>query len=204
MKRRVLAAVVVACVIGGVTAYGGISGSGHDFSSQGWSGGRLCMVCHTPHGSDTAVTGAPLWNHATTTATYTLYSSPTLNASPIQPEHYASKLCLSCHDGTVALDSFGGATGSSFVSAPSNVGTDLSNDHPISFTYDAGLAAADGGLHDPTTAGSGLGKSIDEDLLFNHRVECASCHDVHNTGGYPRLLRMNNTGSALCLTCHDK
>ena len=208
MKRTwVLGGIVfLACAgVGLVPVIGaGIKGSSHDFTGSGWSYGQLCSPCHTPHRADTTVPGAPLWNHEVTTATYTVYSSPTLDATDVGQPTGVSRLCLSCHDGTVALDSFGGATGSSFVSAPSNVGTDLSNDHPISFTYDAGLAAADGGLHDPTTAGSGLGKSIDEDLLFNHRVECASCHDVHNTGGYPRLLRMNNTGSALCLTCHDK
>lgn len=207
MKRRVLAAVVVACVIGGVTAYGGISGSGHDFSSQGWSGGRLCMVCHTPHGSDTAVTGAPLWNHATTTATYTLYSSPTLNASPIQPEHYASKLCLSCHDGTVALDSFGGHTGTTLIDGDAKIGTDLRGTHPIGIIYDAGLATTDGELHNPDTTTTALGGSITDDLLFGAgNLECASCHDVHNTQGAANshLLRITTDASSLCLTCHDK
>ena len=67
----------------------------------------------------------PLWNHKVTTATYTLYSSPTLKATLSQPTHYGSKLCLSCHDGTVALDSFGGNTGTTFIDSSNSVGTDL-------------------------------------------------------------------------------
>ena len=153
-----------------------------------------------------SVTQAPLWNHETTTATYTLYSSPTLNATPVQPEHYASKLCLSCHDGTVALDSFGGATGSTFISGDAHIGTDLRGTHPIGIVYDSALATADKGLFNPDTKTTALGGSVRDDLLFGAgNLECASCHDVHNsqsTGG--SLLRISDNGSALCLTCHDK
>ena len=64
-----------------MAAYGDLFGSPHDFRAQGWSGGTLCGVCHTPHHADVAVPKAPLWNHKYSTATYTLYSSPTLKAS---------------------------------------------------------------------------------------------------------------------------
>jgi len=186
-------------------AYAAISGSDHDFSGQGWSGGKICGVCHTPHNADTSVAGAPLWNHEVTTATYTLYSSPTLDATVSQPEHYASKLCLSCHDGTVALDSFGGNMGSTFIDGDHNVGTDLSGMHPIGIVYDATLATTDGGLFNPLTTTTALGDSINDDQLFGAgNLECASCHDVHNSNGNEGLLRVNNDASALCLTCHDK
>ncbi|MFZ9024294.1 MAG: cytochrome c3 family protein, partial [Anaerohalosphaeraceae bacterium] len=36
------------------------------------------------------------------------------------------------------------------------------------------------------------------------KVQCSSCHDVHNTPGVAGLLRIANTNSDLCLTCHDK
>jgi predicted CXXCH cytochrome family protein len=58
-------------------------------------------------------------------------------------------------------------------------------------------------LFDPTTTPSGLGGTIDADMLFTAKVECASCHDVHDSG-FPSLLVMDNAASALCLTCHDK
>lgn len=45
------------------------------------------------------------------------------------------------------------------------LGTDLSNDHPVSFIYDTTLSNTDGGLKDPSSANSGLGGTIQEDLL---------------------------------------
>jgi predicted CXXCH cytochrome family protein len=201
--RRVVAVATFAgalCFVG--TAGADIVGTQHDFSGQPFSGGEICIVCHTPHFADTSVADAPLWNHEVTTETYSVYSSATLQSVPGQPGGI-SKLCLSCHDGTVALDSFGGATGTSFIGAASNVGTDLDDDHPISITYNTALATADGELHDPATTNSGLGGTIAADMLFSGLLECGSCHDVHGRGFNDFLLK-SNAASALCLTCHDK
>ena len=187
-------------------AYGqSIVGSDHDFSGENWNNtGEICIVCHTPHHADVTVTDAPLWNHDVTQATFTLYSSSTLDATLGQPDGH-SKLCLSCHDGTVALDNFGGQhNGTNFISGGELIGTDLSDDHPVSFVYDATLASNDGGLYDPTTQPSGLGGTIDQDLLFNSKLQCSSCHDVHNGSGLANFLRKDNSGSAFCLTCHAK
>jgi predicted CXXCH cytochrome family protein len=199
------AAVVAAVVLALAPALGraDLNGSGHDFSGEGWSGGEPCAVCHLPHDEDTGLAGLPLWNHQVTTASFSVYASATLNASVRQPDGI-SKLCLSCHDGTVALDSFGGASGSHFLSGKARIGSDLDDDHPISFSYDAELAAADSELYDPAGRGSGLGGTVDADLLFGGKLECASCHDVHNQAGNRALLRVSNVGSALCLTCHRK
>ncbi|RME95795.1 MAG: cytochrome C [Verrucomicrobia bacterium] len=207
MKRNVQLTVVASAVLalGTLSARAGIAGSAHDFSGETWnSSGEICIVCHTPHNANTSVSNSPLWNHDVTTATYTLYTgSGTLDATLGQPSG-VSKLCLSCHDGTVALDSFGGNTGSTTIAGDAKLGTDLSNDHPVSFTYDANLASTDGGLFDPSTTNSGLGGTIADDMLFNGQLECASCHDVHNDAGNSHLLVKDNSGSALCLTCHDK
>ena len=200
--RLVVAAACLLIVAG--SAITGIAGSDHDFSSQGWSAGKICSPCHTPHGATTSVADAPLWNHEVTAATYTLYSSSTLDSSVGQPEG-RSKLCLSCHDGTVAIDNFGGfAGGTVLIPGKAAIGTDLADDHPISLTYDTSLASADGELHDPATTITALGGTIADDLLIGGRLECASCHDVHDTSGNQDLLRIDNSGSALCLTCHDK
>ena len=213
---------IIMGLTGGAAWAGVIAGTAHDFSIQGYSGGQICIACHTPHGGNTTVTDAPLWNHAVTTATYTLYSSSTLNAGPLTQPSGVSKLCLSCHDGTVAIDSFGGATGTNFVTGDHAVGSaaqgSLANDHPIGFTYDAALVTLDGSLHNTTnsvTIGTGGTRTrtgtIASLLLFNGRLECASCHDVHNTftasngtGGGAPLLRVTKAGSAICLTCHNK
>jgi predicted CXXCH cytochrome family protein len=192
---------VLSIVFSANLAWADLIGSSHDFSSKAWSGGQVCAICHTPHNSQTAV--VPLWNHAATNASFKLYSSPTFKAAIAQPTG-ASKACLSCHDGTVALDSFGGQTGTSVLSGRTLLGSDLSNDHPISFVYDSALSASVGGLRDPAAAPSGLGGTIRDNLLFADRMECASCHDVHNSHSQSSLLVKNNAGSALCLTCHAK
>jgi len=79
-----------------------------------------------------------------------------MDSTPGQPDG-VSKLCLSCHDGTVALDSYGGVNGSTIITGSALLGTDLSTSHPISMKYDAALASTDGKLWDPTSKDSGLG-----------------------------------------------
>ena len=199
---------------------GTITGSKHDFQNSSFTvDNQICVVCHTPHGSDTAVTEAPLWHHETTTKTYTVYSSNSLDATVGDPDGI-SKLCLSCHDGSVALDSFGGVSGAIFMTdfnPDAAVGADVSgslaNDHPISFVYNQQLATDDGALHDPTTKTVTIGSgtktksgTIDTVMLSGGKVQCSTCHDVHNTFTVPNspLLRVSLTGSSLCLTCHDK
>lgn len=195
----VAAAAAVVMLFATQGAMAAITGSAHDFKAQAWNpGGEICEVCHAPHNSASTTL---LWNHATSTATYTLYSSSTLNAVVGQPAAGSvSKLCLSCHDGTVALDSFGGATGTTFLTGNKLLGTDLSNDHPIGFTYDAALATADGGLTTPASASLVVANVP----LYSAKLECASCHDVHNAANIGSLLRTTNAGSALCLKCHTK
>ena len=201
--------------------FGDIRFSHHDFSGSSWSGGEICLPCHTPHNASTDVPNSPLWNHQTTTASFSVYESSTLNSFPGQPNG-RSKLCLSCHDGTVAIENHGGYTGGTRYTSSGNLTTDLRNEHPISFDYSSALATADGGLYDPSVTLSGLGGTIEQDMLFNGRLECPSCHDVHvarNTqgcsgchnvhGGFGGItktlsLRISNDGSALCLTCHRK
>ena len=185
----------------------GITGTAHDFKGETWnSSGEICIVCHTPHAADITVTDAPLWNHEVTTATFQPYTSSTLDATVGQPDGN-SKLCLSCHDGTVAVDNFGGTTTGTYLLVSGDaeyIGTDLRDDHPVSFTYDDALAGTDGGLFLPSTALSGLGSTIDADMLYAGKMQCASCHDVHDAVGITNLLVKSNTASALCLTCHDK
>jgi predicted CXXCH cytochrome family protein len=180
-----------------------ITGSAHDFSNATWNrsvGKQICIVCHTPHNAPTTATDAPFWNHATTATVFTLYTSNTLNATVSQPDG-SSKLCLSCHDGTVAIENFGSTTnGSTLMTGSSNFGTSLSNEHPISFTYDAALATEDGDLENPATGNSGLGGTIAAKMLSGGKMQCSSCHDVHNSAGLPRLLVKSN--STLCQTCH--
>ncbi len=205
----------------GIAAGSGIATSTHDpriwdfFAVEQ----QVCVMCHAPHNTSTA---GPLWNHALSVASYTMYNSPTMNAVVGASPGPVSKLCLSCHDGTVGILDYGGATGgmSLFDAYGCNdcfgvLGTNLSNDHPIGITYDAALAAADGALANPATTDVTIGATktktgkIAALLLTAGKVECTSCHDVHNkytvtNTGNRGLIKVTLVGSALCLTCHTK
>ncbi len=144
---------------------------------------------------------APLWNRSAGTGSYRVYSSPTFDAEIDYPGG-VSKLCLSCHDGISAIDSFGGVNGSVLMSGDARLGTAPGDHHPVSFVYDSALAQKDGDLHDPNTASSGLGGTVAEKLLVNGRVECTSCHDVHNRHDFLRYIDTGGGIDGLCSTCH--
>jgi|ERR1051326_1721265 hypothetical protein len=240
------AAALALPTIAGAAISIGIENSPHDFSTvigtnkastASWNSRHgVCSPCHSAHHTDDAQV-APLWNHATTTGPFTPYSSPTLNASVGAPDG-VSLACLSCHDGTLAVNAGAGAPTfgvGADLDANAKIGPDLHVVHPISFTYDAALATADGNLEDPTTykigdaktrltvstppvpatwSGTSLtGKTIKDAMLFDGKVQCASCHDVHKQdGSAPEsgiLVRISSTdadgrGSTLCRTCHVK
>jgi len=185
-------------------AVAGIAGSAHDFSATGWSGGQICIACHTPHNSDSSIIDAPLWNHQLSSATYTVYTSQTMDVMQEQP-HGPSKLCLSCHDGTIALDQFGGLPGSTYIGGAANLKTDLSDDHPVSVEWIHQT------LETSNTFCFNCHFGAPSQLVFYRPnpngpiwVECSTCHDVHNSTNLPNLLRRTMADSELCLTCHEK
>jgi predicted CXXCH cytochrome family protein len=192
-----------------------IAGSAHDVSAQGYSLGQICIVCHTPHSAINAALDKPLWDHENTTSVFTVYDSNTFDSGTggaalnniTQPSGH-SLMCLSCHDGTLGVDAFGGTTpGTDLIVGPALLDTDLTDDHPISFLYDPVLATTDGELYDPTATVSGLpgGGTIDQDMLFGGQMQCSSCHDVHDDTLSPFLRKsMTAPASGLCLTCHNK
>lgn len=219
MKRCIglLLAMVFMATTAALAQPGNISGSAHDFRSEAWAGntgttatanGDLCVVCHTPHFGDVSVSLAPLWAHDVTTGPWDPYTGTDMQATVGDPDG-SSILCLSCHDGTVALDSYGGNTGTTFLDTLNiPTGTDLTDDHPVSFVFNTALSTSDGFLYDPSTKSSGVGTSpgtIAQDMLdANSKVQCPSCHKVHNEYNNPTLLIKSNDGSALCTTCHSK
>jgi len=193
----------------------GITGSPHDFSSEAWNAsGEICRVCHVPHDGGRASTISGLmWNHNLSTATYTMYNSATSSslqgAVSNQPDGI-SKLCLACHDGIVAVDAFDGQMGGAYyIPASAKVpnvmdgsNLDLRGTHPISIVYDT---TADNKLKDSNTTQIGNSGMI-KDVLDHGKVQCSSCHDVHDQVSVAgtKLLRVNKSGSQLCLTCHIK
>ena len=188
-------------ILGAQGAWGAITGSEHDFSGTSWADGEICKPCHTPHHAEN-VQDAPLWNHELSTATYILYSSPTMDVPVGQPGP-VSKLCLACHDGTIALESFGGQTGSTMISGTANIGTDLSGHHPIGMDWDHQTMAGGGPCNTCHTMHGGAPSFLSTSVQFyDGKVECASCHDVHNGSNLPSLVRVTMTASTMCIICH--
>ncbi len=76
---------------------------------------------------------------------------------------------------------------------------DLSNDHPVSFTWVSGIT----GIKEPTSTSTGAWATGPELKLFGGRMECSTCHNVHDSATQP-FLRMSNVSSNMCLACHNK
>lgn len=220
---------------------------------------EICVFCHTPHGStlqDEANTtiAAPLWNRRVKNTTYTGYTSSTLDADIVDANYTgnpagSSKLCLSCHDGTIAIGNVGvmggvgfnlsGSTGvdtgvqvsvsgltttkmpdaklTSTVSLTAGsgftrlLGTNLSNDHPISVSYTTDLATADGEMRTSTPAGTvkiaGSNLSPAGTNLYTRKV-FTDAVARNNISGVKPLLPLEPTasdgaGQVQCATCHD-
>ena len=190
-------------------AFGGnIRFSKHNLSVSGpgeikaVSESQICVFCHTPHNARRDI--PYLWNRGDRTVSYVPYQSSTLFARVGQPTG-SSKLCLSCHDGTIALGAvvsepeeirFQG--GIQFMpEGPSRIWTDLSDDHPVSFVYDGNLAQAKLGLADPALLPPAI------KLDNNGQLQCTACHDPHDDT-FGNFLVMSNQFSDLCTSCHAK
>jgi len=175
--------------------------------------GSPCLYCHAPHSGINGTTGVqptPLWSQKLSSVqSYQVYSSTTMvnktNASP--PLGSNSTLCLSCHDGTVALGTltpYGQVPMTGTLSGtPADLGTNLQSTHPFSFVTPLqsapdlwpSLNANPPSTQDATGAVQ----------LINGNVECGSCHNPHvqNIDSSSDFLVIDNSESALCLACHN-
>ena len=191
MKKLLLIAIALlaAGALYSGQAQAGIVGTAHDLSSAGSSSykgavNQVCSYCHVPHNATGSA--VPLWSHATTAATFTMYpSGGTIQGTIDTTPNVISKACLSCHDGVTAV------TGTTVMTGSKAIGTNLSNDHPISITYN-------------TTLDTGLKASPSTVVLYNNKVECASCHNAHDNATAGKFLRATTVGSAICVLCHSK
>ncbi len=150
----------------------GTTGTGTNHLTAGTD--EVCVFCHTPHGG--GVGNAPLWNKALPSTTYSLYGSTGGETATLDGQVVAvgsvSQACLSCHDGTQAMDNMINAPGSGGFTAGgarpagytwtgagadglmpagiTNLGADLRNDHPIGVQYcGGGLTDSGGACVDP-------------------------------------------------------
>jgi predicted CXXCH cytochrome family protein len=187
----------------------------------------FCHAPHntTQGPAGTSPENVPLWNLVDRgPITYQMYQSDTMDSPTPGAPSSVSLACLTCHDGSGSIgDSqhhIMTINKNSYMTDDSNcskchpgsrdlnldgysdilmdsIGSDLSNDHPISIPYP--LPAEDPDFFTPESVESSGIKLFDLDK----KVECSSCHNPHDTTN-PPFLRKSNAGSGLCLTCHNK
>jgi len=246
MKQKHLAAVLLATLaVTAITAFSsfastlattGVVGSVHDISAFAANSGgavladnegRVCIFCHTPHhASEDASLGTtnPLWNHQVTTQVYQPYKTSTFDSAGSMiggdPLLGSSRLCMSCHDGSIAIDTHGGSipqAGGAMLSGNKVVGstTSTTSDHPIGIHYLGLQQAEPTKLRDPTLNWIAGTAPVQNSLEMGGYMTCATCHEVHNKRNviqnvagdgatYNRLLRSKQQGSAICRSCHSK
>lgn len=226
-----LVMIIVSCLaIAGIGWAAGIRDTRHNLSSTppttpitrniySTNIDEICVFCHTPHSAlQDGSNKTPLWNHTLSTQTYTLPTGatwPNLLTTVLQPD-LGSKLCLSCHDGTVAIASLAnlpgpgssgvvlmagvGGGGSLPAAAYGFIGTDLSGTHPVSVPVNDSLINA-------KNAACGPGKYA---ILYppaNAAVKLKPTNNTYNDGsnGYLKttLAGVSYFEGVQCASCHD-
>jgi hypothetical protein len=214
MKKFLLLLLALALILGtsGIAVAAvtepGVAGTPHDVRVMtGEDGLEPCAMCHTPHSG----TGDyPLWNRDQGPQTYQMYNSPSFDmgtqiaTGPGTP----SSLCLICHNGVFStLVNYPGP------GSPANesydyemnptfwamLDVDLTNDHPISFTYLPSL--------DETQDGNGFPGIEQCNTAIGVRDWLPSYAEGGATGNgrlwYPLYSNANGTDQFECATCHS-
>lgn len=200
---------------------GNVAATLHNLSSSGpgelrAEGEReICKFCHVPHSAEAQT---PLWGHApATTRRYEvpdLASGPAGRASAPQPEG-GSRLCLSCHDGSVALGDLGRRGRIAMAGAqrlapgrPAHLGTDLSGSHPVSVALPESPEGGRGEASDMVLRPLALVRAEGRvHLDAQGRMQCRTCHDPHDDrffepGRVPHFWVAASV-SEVCLACHE-
>lgn len=238
--------VMVFLLISIVMAGSNIVDSPHNLSISGKgtikaiSEKEICVFCHIPHHEGV---GLPLWNHLLSSQDYTLYESEFLKRTgyplPVQPSKIegqpgiVSRMCLSCHDGTVAVGGVYWVRGTNLYdlgqkiemtgvnpdgTIPSTeegyIGTDLRSHHPVAIPYDPSFIYTVGGT--PKSIELRNPDPSPPIKLYEYGgikyVECASCHDPHRydpvvNKKFLRIDSGNTFGENVlntCIACHTR
>ncbi len=202
----------------GAMAFGAIVGSRHDLRSYGGActGGngtqcttQVCVYCHTPHNANTDTRTKYLWNRNVNAGNYTVYDGT--YTTPLASSTAHTLQCMSCHDGvTTAIgqmlnppSDYTGQQDTVYVTGAVNLGSDLTNDHPIDLVY---LTTNEGGPLPASTYNDST--TISPLQLFSlsgstNVLTCATCHEPHNTTAFASFLRVTPDNSQICTTCHN-
>jgi predicted CXXCH cytochrome family protein len=182
--------------------------------------GEICTYCHTPH-------GGPNWQGAPRAP---LVNRPRPNPQYRMPEFGAqrmiqdaapsdrSRICLSCHDGSVGLDQIANLPNTYTGAGPAAqtidecegchsggspaggvnwegvwIAPDMRKQHPFSVLYDP--------TRRPGAFNAAVGGAVGGLPLWNGKAECATCHEPHSERNR-YFLRVPNVSNSMCLICH--
>lgn len=183
----------------GAADFQSVSGSGHDLTviPEIIGGANACAYCHVVD-SGSGEVSAEL-NRGNPGSTITLYDDGWLSTK-ITGLAPVSSHCMSCHDGETPFDALGESAGTEnnnmrthYPGSPAIIGPDLNNHHPIGVLIPENRYFREISVIES----SGL-------PLFDKKMECSTCHDVHGGTGFEKLLVSSNENSALCSACHIK
>jgi hypothetical protein len=219
-----------ALAFGGAAPTTGVLGSVHDMRASAGAvdiGGndRVCAFCHTPHHAYQGTNPSdyyPLWSRQLDVQSFTPYASSTINAIDWAADIAIgpTRLCMSCHDGTIAPDQHYGnigvvaglsenipgmGVGSTWMGG-AGVGAGvagLSNDHPVGFNYDTVATGPASGNPDGALINS---SGAQEDPWIRQ------ASDLLTYEGGPYSIKVadrlfvdpsDGTRYMTCATCHD-
>jgi len=212
MKWRlpiILGAAAALAATGVAAQHGRVKDTPHNLSVSGPGNVRssteteVCKFCHIPH---SAVENEALWGRQLSKLKQ--YETARLRLSgggtPSPQPDGSSRLCLSCHDGTVALGDLGGQH---LRPGRGGMGTDLSGSHPISFVVrDREGTQAD---EREMTIRPLLAIESNRDVRLDAqgKMQCTTCHDPHvdryyAAGKTPRFW-VKPTVTEVCVSCHE-
>lgn len=213
--RQLAVAIALVALAPGASIAAPMAGGLHDLSATSTGPNhsdtqtQLCVFCHVPHNSQPAVS-RPLWSHTMTTQNLTwtpvaTVRGTTLPTSITGAALAGSRACMSCHDGTVALGDLlngtgGTVTGPNVTAGKLTAGPNFLNpaametNHPLGVTQPSSIPGFTGFKVVPASS------AVNYDA--SGYVQCGSCHNPHDDTFAP-FLKVDNTGSAICVTCHD-
>ncbi|RKX22609.1 MAG: hypothetical protein DRP35_01515 [Candidatus Zixiibacteriota bacterium] len=211
--RIVINSIILITVVSlNLFASGSVVNSKHNLSTSGKgtikssSETQVCIFCHSSHNTSNE---GPLWNHETTKpGKFKTYDRATMDSKAEQPSG-STKLCLSCHDGTIAVGAIKGLSSSIPMRAvgsdgeipsskKSNLGINLSGTHPVSIKFEQSMALADDHLRWPP-----YDPENEVGLDADGYVQCTACHDPHDDSKshkYPFWKKASF--DEVCNVCH--
>ncbi len=219
-RRWLLAMVAVAGVLI-ASRVDAISGP-HNFQGTA-PAGAVCIACHTPH---KAPASPLLWNHVLSANNFSWSDWVATTGNTTLPTNIktwsgSTKMCLSCHDGSVAIGAIyfpSAVFDLEKITDDHQMATttgDLKGNHPVAVPYPHGgvkntyngITTGDEALASGWVAAPARVKLYRDAAgggANNYGIECASCHEPHSTSPHGNYLRDSKAGSALCLDCHVK